>query len=692
MKKIAAYCLFITMLLCGTGVSALTYEPPYDTPAVSQHLMEQMPEPFSFDNLTKAEIASCDFDNAASAENLTAVSNQNYWNDEENAVVISKTQTTSPVSFVLRYEPAGGITEGEYYAFSCRIKTVGITGDAPKNILACYNTSAGSNKWLNEKANYGEFENVTGDTDWYEMVQYIGAPEGTTALNLQAYLPQKLTGTVYFDDFKLYRVAIDPLESVLRSPAYKGLIYGDGDGDIVLDVLIYESKSFFELESLSLTVQLLDADGSVIYYAEHEQPAEMMNFVFSSRGLANGTYYLKSVLKDKATGAVISEKEQTLCKRSADDYPENYVDENGHYMKNGEKVFFNRIYNYSRNGNSHYQEAAQFAKDTGIDTVANYGMWWAVGNQYADAFNFMRENNITSHMGFNAYYFSSRAGNEGKLLIEEQTDIPGLFSEVVSDFKNDAVLDGYYIFDEPDPYLVGEEIRWNNQILTELDADHPTFGVADKELDAYGIYTKMTDIIGVDPYPVTGKTDGEGNPTYDISKAGDAVAQIKKSFPNRPVYYVMQGFHYSSRGDLRSPSYTELKNMAWQAICEGAEGLDWYAYPEMINDSTKSAEQWKNEVSTLLSEIKVYEPIILSDEPVPNYSTSAGSDWLNLTLRRYNGKTYLFAVNHSFEAQHTTVSIDDLSPMMLSFAPLEVKQFAFEQEAYLPAVFAPVDY
>lgn len=694
MKKIAAYFMLVIMVLSGTGISAFAYTPPYpDTePAASNRLWEQMPTPFSFENLEKIEKVVCDFNTEMIPNTLSAVfAPDDYWNQADGTIKIPKTDATTSASFVLKYAPETGFKPGELYAFSCCIKADDVNKDdegnwtaMPRNILACHDANS---KWIQQS---GDTVDIPESGGWYTVTQYITTTEDTSELHLSALLPTALTGTVYFDDFKLYKFVLDPLETILREPAYKGLIYGDGDGDIVLDIMISENEGLHELGNMSLSVKLLDTDNQIVSQSEVDTLHKTMNFVFSSRGLAEGDYYLQSTLTDKTTGEVISIKEHTLRKRAADYRPDNYVDENGHYVKGEDKTFFKRICNGKDTDGDNYVASAEFAKATGIETVSNYATWWQHANLYDkpedenSILDQIRNLGITSHVSLNSFWYSKKttSSNGANKLIDEQTDIPGLFAAIANDYKNDAILEGYYLFDEVDAYRYGEEIRWNNQILAEVDIDHPTFGVTDEVNDTYSNFTKMADIVGVDPYPVTGKID-DGQSTDVLSRVGKAVRRMKEKSPNRPVYCVLQGFHYDDRGDLRSPNYAELKNMAWQAICEGAEGLDWYSYHEMKNDSTKNLEQWTSEVTTLLAEVKQYETMILSDEPAPNYTVPADLDWLNITVRRYNGKTYLFAVNNTFNEQQTTVSIEGLEPMDLSFEPLEVKQLALTQEAYL---------
>lgn len=676
-KKLIAFITVGTMLFSASVVSAYKYEPPY--PEQDWGRVEQnMPEILSVETVPSELIASADF-NSGKFSSETLAFNYNTAGatlTEDGTVKIEKNAAGSAYAFALKYTPTESLVAGDTYAFVCRIKGTNVKTTAPRNILEAYNTN---HKHLAGTTSIDGKGDMLGNNDWYIMTQYLVIPQNTNYLNLQVNLAPKTTGTVYCDDFKLYRVALDPLENVVRTPNYKGLIFGDGYCNIDLDVLINPARDFYELDEMNLTVQLVDENDNVIYKSECEALSKKMNFVFSPDGLDEGDYYVQTILTDSSSGEVLAQKENTIRKRSKDYRPENYVDENGHFVEDGDKVFIKKMLNHGS-----YLDAAQFIKAAGINSIGNYGLWWAVeGNQYAEALDYMRENGMTSHICLSPFWFSDRSNNEARKMISEQSDTIPMLNQLAADYKNDPILDGYYLFDEPHPKLVGEEIRWNNEILAEADIDHPTTGIADKEYGTYGIYVKMTDILGIDPYPIHGNTDENGVPTDDFARTGRAVRQVKENFPERPVYYVMQGFHYTSRGDKRSPNYQELRNMAWQAICEGAEGLDWYAYPEMTADTTKTEEQWQEEVSQIISEVNTYENVILSDEPAPKHSVTDGGAWLNYCVRRYDGKTYLFAVNNTVNEHTATVTIDGIGGVELNFDPLEVKLLAFNQASYL---------
>lgn len=660
---LSALCLLFSL---SAQVSALKYAPPYEA-AEGGRAAQNMPVPYTEESAPKQLLA----DNGTTG-GLTAIAGTDMIGDD-GVITITKTEDEKdkPKSVVFKYSNTT-LTGGDTVALVCSIKTVGVSGASPRSIIAAYANGA----WQNETHGY-DGKKYTGDNDWYTMTQMLEVPEGTAYFNLTAYLAAGLIGTVQFKDFKLYRLAVDPMESVLCAPNYKGLLYGDGQNDIDLDVVLQEQNGFYRLSELSLSVQLVDGDGKVYRTAYAAAPQARMNFVFSSAGLAEGDYYLQTILTNKADGSVISKKEHTIRKRSSSYRPTTYADENGYIIQNGKKTFLKRIMNY--NGN--YQAAAEMAKSANIPVISHYGMWWASDAPETAALNYMRTNGIKSHICLSSYWISDLSGNMGTSLIREQSDILPFLTQVAEDYKNDDILDGYYLFDEPNPIYKGEEIRWNNEIMAQADIDHPTYGVADQCYDKYGVYVKMADVVGVDPYPISGAEDD------DLAAVGRSVKQLKQNMPNRPVYAVLQGFNKAASGldasATRSPNYQELRNMAWQALCEGAVGLDCYAWPDMQQDPSKDADTWLSELKSVYDEAESYSDILFSDEPAPSYRVTGGGDWLNLLVKRYRGKTYLFAVNNTKEAHNATVTLSGAGTRQLALEGLAVAIQTVEQGSYL---------
>ncbi len=685
-NKILTFTLTLSLLFGSINAQAINYNyKNYTDITVDQKLLDNKAKLFSFDELDKQLVAECDFNDSNYSDTLKSPYGTSTKVDGEGCYKIEKTDTTERKYFRLTYTPTVAFAEGDMYAFSCRIKTENVTGGNPKP----YVDEMYGSKTL-QTNNVAKKMSVDED-GWYQSIITFEISKNTTKLNLYLSLPQALTGTVYFDDFQIYKVAFDPLETVLVTPSYKGLIYGDDYTDINLDVLLDDRGGFYDFSEMELLVTLKNASGKVMYRSAADTLNEKMNFVFPSASLSEGDYYLRASMINKESGQQVTYEEHTIRKMSEDYRPDAYVDENGHYVKNGKKTFMTAITNSSKKNAegtvlANYDTSYAFAKATGLDTVANYGpTWWYSGNSKT-TFDAMRNDGITSKISLTAYLYSKLSSNTNysQKIMNVQEDIPKFLKLLTDDYKDDKILEGYYLFDEINPYTEGDEVRWNNEILASYDLGNPTFGVANKEYDKYGVYTRLTDILGFDPYPITGKTDENGKSVDDIAKVGRSMRLIRESFPNRPVYYVLQGFKYSSNDDaVRPPTYDELRNMAWQAICEGAEGISWYSFHEMLYDEDKPLSQWETEVKTLMAEITSYEDAILSDEPSPAYAVSGGGDWLNTTVRHYNGKTYLFAVNNTFDEKSATVKIEGLQAETLSFEPLEVKLLSYTQDSVL---------
>ena len=675
MKKRIMAILTLLAMMSGScyAEDKYIYAPPYEA-VTGSHAAQNIPQEFCIENMPAYKlVASDDFnDNAGGSDTLIMYStiNDKYKKTFENGAV-KVTGSGYPLS--MRY--LGDITEGGYYAFRCRIKTEDVTV-APSTLLTAHNSDTEWNgeTWMKSAAgNEGRYSNIKGTNDWYSVTQLLLVPEGAKSLQLTAYFSknnaQSDNGTVYFDDFELYHVAVNPMEAVLVKPNYKGLIYGDGKADISLNVAIDESEGFFSYEDMSLTVKLVDANGNVYKSAKADNVQSRMNFVFSSEGLEIGDYYLQSVLCN--SGKAISQREVTIRKRPESYRPKTYVDDDGFLVRNGQRTILKRIYTTNKKA----EGASQTAIGAKIDSLANYGYWWA--NTDKTEINAIAQSGIKSHINFKNFHYYLQSGTVAPSMVRQQSDIPSFLYKVANDYKDNSVLDGYNMFDEANPIISGEEIAWANEILAEADIDHPTYGVANRYWDDYGVYTKMTDVLTVDTYPVTGN---EGD---DLSTVGKAVKAAKENFPNRPVGITLQGFFYKEReGDTRGPNRTELLNMMWQALCEGASVVEWYAYDRMLTDPNKTYDEWNEDLKAVFGELSEYEDILLSKGPDPKYSVSGGGEWLNIIVKRFNGKTHLFAVNNKNSAESASVTIDGES-VSLSFAPLEVKKIELAQNEYL---------
>jgi hypothetical protein len=105
----------------------------------------------------------------------------------------------------------------------------------------------------------------------------------------------------------------------------------------------------------------------------------------------------------------------------------------------------------------------------------------------------------------------------------------------------------------------------------------------------------------------------------------------------------------------RTPTYEEMRSMAWQCICNGANGLVFYSFFDIRRDpQTPFDVQWER-VKRVAEEIARWTPALLSvDKPAPVEARGTHVHWLAKSL---NGKTYVFAVNDDYEPHSVTFQL-----------------------------------
>ena len=165
---------------------------------------------------------------------------------------------------------------------------------------------------------------------------------------------------------------------------------------------------------------------------------------------------------------------------------------------------------------------------------------------------------------------------------------------------------------------------------------------------------------------------------------------------------MLQGFFYSQRGDDRGPTKDEFRNMAFQGILAGACMVTTYAYipsyTDYINPGSTGERDWA-ERQEVYSEIAALKPILLSDLPEPHYEVKGAGKWLNTMSRRYNGKSYLFAVNNQGVSKKAKIHLDGVKKITgmytgetyqadadgwftIEFEDYQVEVFEYEQADY----------
>ena len=685
---------------------ASQYDGPYDVPK-DDRLAESMPTPFDANIWPRFEIIYEDFEDADYgvlekgyfSEGLTIETTGGYGNNGGCIKLESGDTEGKTCSMVWTAYPED-LLAGDWLVMTCMVKGEGITCETGgyRSRVSIYDDKG---KWLDETHK----GNTRTDSDWFEMQQIIMVPEGVNELTTPDYYTINLhahasgvEGTVWFDDFKLYKIQFDPMDTVLMTPNYKGIIKGEGGvGDIALRAYVNESNGMFDLSNMTYTAQITDDNHNVLMKTESDNVTSVMDVYFSSADLPmGGNYYLESILTYKDSGEQVQKQEWTLYKREKDFQTVVGYDEYGRVMYKGEPLLPVRMYNYTS-----YDDAVSDVINSGnIDDFMHTGMGWyynfGTSEEYRNYIKQLEENDVTISLATGSMSFSNMITGEVSKRVKEQADIRGLLSKLVNNFKGLPNLFSYYIFDEQNAMRYGEELAWTRRTIETLDFDHPTTCAIDIPLPTRpGIYAKTSDFIGYDPYPVTGKE------TQNLSTIYDRISTGKKLNPNRPVYLITQNFWYDVRGDLRGPNQTEYRNMIFQGLTAGACMIDSWAYrwaKEKPNPGSTFEKDWAD-TTEVLEELKYLEPIILSVLPAPHYEIKGGGEWLNTMSKRHDGKSYLFTVNNEPAVKVAKIYLDGVKEIRgmytdkvyeaddngwfeIEWDSYEVEVFEYEQEDY----------
>jgi hypothetical protein len=223
-----------------------------------------------------------------------------------------------------------------------------------------------------------------------------------------------------------------------------------------------------------------------------------------------------------------------------------------------------------------------------------------------------------------------------------------LIEEIIA-FRDHPALLGWYIADEPNGYKVPPaELEEIYQAVTQNDPWHPVSIVFMAPFNAAKKYRNALDIVMADPYPV---------PDLPVSMVGNVASELRREFSGKiPVWIVPQAF---GGGEIwsREPTYQEVRSMTWQAIINGASGIQYFVR-HGPNYFPKSTVTW-SECGRMAMEVAELTPWLLSDEKANKVESSSAN--VLVTSRIHNGKLMILAVNKINEFVDATLRISGLS-------------------------------
>ena len=538
---------------------------------------------------------------------------------------------------------------GRLYRFSVWVKTADIKGPpSDRGAAACIEWSGPDGRWLG-----GSYAvPVTETSDWTQIKQLVRFPENAVDPRLSLYLRKNSTGTAWFDDVEVVRVARPALQTIVASPIYRGWILSGADGSPMPSRIIVRATAELRDYDLAGRQVTLDArlrrvktDGSVDEHVlqqyrgklgrlvvDDHQLQDAADVTFSAEGLAPGTYEIETKLV--SDGGCLGTTHERI-RRQVDRFrPRSYVDEHRRLIVDGKPFFPLGMYWHAIN-----------EKDMAIYADSKFNCLMPYSSPRPDQMNLAHRHGLKVIYTIKDWYFGTK-GCPG--FIKRVEDEGPAIRKRVRALRNHPALLAWYLNDELSlTYL--DRLKAHQQIVAEEDPDHPTWAVL-YQVHQIRFYRGTFDVIGSDPYPIGRKPDDGGRASLAGQWTIETARQLSYA---RPLWQVPQVFNWKNYwGDdrtdhPRSPTYEEMRSMAWQCIAEGATGLIFYSWFDIKRNPDVPFEQQWERLKRIAAEIDRMTPILLSVEPVPSAQSLVGKmpRGVHVLVRRHKGKLYVIAVN-----------------------------------------------
>ncbi len=543
------------------------------------------------------------------------------------------------------------LAPGRLYEVKAWVKTEGVEG-ADSGATVCVEWSDGEGKYLGGHYPPGK----KGDTPEWTEVGGISTriPEEAASCSVTCYVRKGMTGAAWWDDVSVRRVHERPMRSVLVQPSYRGWILDEGPDHADLRVSFVFDDLDGGPETVSVAVRLTaeDDDKAIAEQTVDEVNDEPLRLRLPLPELAVGSYRLTADLVDKAEGKVLCQDVYRL-ERRAGEMPRCFVDEHNRVILDGEPFFPLGMYW----GSVKEEELSVYA-DSPFNCLMPYG------RPNEEQMDLIERFGLKVIYSIKDFYHGTRWCPG---FIESEADEEPAVRERVRKYRDHPALLAWYLNDEL-PLSVLPRLEAHQRWVEEEDPHHPTWVVLYQVRDV-GDYVKTFDAIGTDPYPI---------PQRPPSMAGQWTGLTREAVEDaRALWQVPQVFAKADRSDPerkrrhRAPTFEEMRSMTWQCICEGADGLVYYAWFELRRPEGVPFEERWPEVKRMAEEVKSFAPALLSVEPTPEVEVE-GPEAIHWTLRSHEGTVYLFMVNDAEEPVAATVRFAD-RPRSIAVAGEEIK-------------------
>jgi len=538
-----------------------------------------------------------------------------------------------------RYRLAGQkvpLQPGRKYRVSAWVKTDGIAGQE-SGATICLEWQGPDGKWMGGSYPSG----VKGTSDWRQVETITRLPKEAGSVNLACYVRKGMTGTAWFDDVEIERVVDPPMRTVLLSPKYRGRITSDGPKEASVRVRLDLTDYDVPIENLKLGWSLSSADGTRLAGNAGLAPSGTQEVATDLQIPLPALQPGRNDLAVQLLGPdqkVLQESHHPLDRIADDFHPTCTIDGHGRLLVEGKPFLPLGMY---------WSQINEDDLKTYADSKFNCLMPYGSPN--------VEQMDLAQRYGMKVIYsvkdFYAGTGHSPGFIKTEEDEKPNVLNRVER-FRDHPALLAWYLNDElPQSYL--PRLEAHQQWVSEADPNHPTWVVL-YQFREVGAYINTFDVIGTDPYPI-----GRAPASEAALWTAETRRQVEGARPLWQVPQVHNWINYrkddGKSADYRTPTYDEMRSMAWQCLCEGATGLVFYSWFDLNRNPDVPFDQQWGELKRIAAEIDRFAPILLSvDEPpafalevqggTPDKPTDAPA-WLHYVVRYHDGKAYVFAVN-----------------------------------------------
>ena len=275
--------------------------------------------------------------------------------------------------------------------------------------------------------------------------------------------------------------------------------------------------------------------------------------------------------------------------------------------------------------------------------------------------------------GINYVWADSKYRPKG---IGSPADADAWLARYVLSIKDHDALLAWYLFDEPELTEVPKFAK-RRKFMEKADPDHPCWGALNvPQITAW--YLDIFDVASADPYPIN---------RDPISKVTDWAEWVQAGTKGkRASWMIPQIFDFRNYGrkSARTPTREEIRNMTWQCIVGGANGIIYFKYGDLLRNThgdTAFESRWAD-VKAVAQEVKDFEPWLLSEEDPPHVKVSDAA--VRARAFRLNGEIWTVAVNISSNTMPVALTAEGILKRR-TLRPLGVEIFRLDRDVELVA-------